>query len=231
MSDRPANPLLAHVVPFVAWIAVLHFLDVPQLKPSWQYAVRAAVGALLLVIYQPGRWYPRLHAYNLPLALIVGVGVFLIWVLPESPLAPAWLREPYLRWAVRPWGEFRNPIEAAPYAPSVCGWPLTLIRLFGSGLIIPIIEEFFWRGFMARWVMGGDFWRHDAGQIDFTRFLMVAAVFGIEHQEWLAGFLAGLAYGWMYMRTRDIWAVCLAHAVTNLLLGFYVIRTGAWQFW
>ncbi len=70
-----------------------------------------------------------------------------------------------------------------------------------------------------------------AGDLDLTRFLMVAAVFGIEHQEWLAGFLAGLAYGWMYVRTRDIWAVSLAHAVTNLLLGFYVIRTGAWQFW
>lgn len=231
MSERAPGPVLAHVLPFAAWLALMHFLDVPQLHPAWQYALRALLGLILFWYARPGRWYPKLHVYNLPLAMIVGVGVFLAWVIPESPLVPAWLSEPYLKWAVRPWGEFRNPIEAAPYSPSACGWPLTLVRLGGSGLVIAFIEEFFWRGFLGRWVMGGDFWRHDAGRIEPLRFVMVAVIFGAEHNEWLAGMVAGLAYGWMYVRTRDIWAVGVAHAVTNLLLGFYVVRTGAWQFW
>ena len=46
-----------------------------------------------------------------------------------------------------------------------------------------------------------------------------------------AGFLAGLAYGLLFLRTRDIWAACIAHASTNLALGFYVLATGHWEFW
>ena len=118
-----------------------------------------------------------------------------------------------------------------PYAPEICGWPLTLIRLAGSAFVISVIEEFFWRGFLYRWTLGGDFLRVDAGRLGWSRFLIVAAVFGFEHNEWLAGFVAGLAYGWLYVRTRDIWAACFAHAVTNLALGVYVLKTGAFFFW
>ena len=231
MRESGPSPLVAHVVPFAAWVALLHFLDMPQLAPAWQYAARAGAGVLLLAICRPGRWYPPLHAYNLPVAMIVGVGVFLLWVLPESPLVPEWISGPYERWAVRPFGQLRPPMDATPYAPAVCGWPLTAVRWLGSGLVIPVIEEFFWRGFACRWVMGGDFWRNDASQLDPLRFIVVSLVFGFEHQEWAAGIAAGLAYGWFYLRTRDIWAVSLAHAVTNLLLGFYVVRTGSWMFW
>lgn len=231
MSERAPNPTVAHILPFAAWIVLMHFLDVPQLHPSWQYALRSAAGLALLVYAKPWRWYPALHGYNLPLAFIVGIAVYLAWVLPESPLAPDWLRSPYERWCVRPLGELRNPIEATPFAPAACGWGFTVIRALGSGLLIPFIEEFFWRGFLQRWVTGGDFWRQDAGRIDGVRFFLVAVVFGLEHMEWAAGIAAGLGYGWLYLRTRDIWAVGVAHAATNLLLAYHVVHTGSWQFW
>ncbi len=231
MSERAPHPLVAHITPFVVWVAMMHFLDVPQIHPAWRYAAQTATGAVLLYALKPWRWYPALRAHNVPTALLAGVGVFLLWVLPESPLAPAGLRDIYQRWLVLPFGELRNPIEAAPYAPSYCGWPLTLIRAAGCGLVIPVIEEVFWRGFIQRWVMGGEFWRNDAAAVDGLRFLVVAVIFGAEHQEWLAGVVAGLAYGALYVRTRDLWAVALAHAVTNSLLSFYVIRTGSWLFW
>ena len=36
---------------------------------------------------------------------------------------------------------------------------------------------------------------------------------------------------WLYVRTKSIWDCVVAHAVTNLLLGIYVIWTGSWYLW
>ena len=60
---------------------------------------------------------------------------------------------------------------------------------------------------------------------------MVSVCFGLEHDRWLAGIFAGLAYGLVAIRTRDIWAAVMAHVVTNLLLGLYVLAVGAYSFW
>jgi len=61
--------------------------------------------------------------------------------------------------------------------------------------------------------------------------LISSIVFGIEHGLWLAGIIAGLAYGWLYIRSGNLWLPIFAHAVTNLLLGAWVLATGQWHFW
>lgn len=230
-SNRAA--LLAHVVPFAAWLALMHFLDLRQLTPAWAYAIRSAVCLGLLAWFRPWRWYAPLQLRHVPLALGVGVAVFALWVGGEGAWAgraPA-LQELYLRWGVRPFGDLRPALDATPFAPEVCGWPLAVVRILGSGLVIGVIEEFFWRGFLYRWLVGLDFTKVDPGAFARWPFLVVAVIFGVEHLEWLAGIVTGLLYGWLFLRTRDLWAAALAHAVTNLLLGAYVVATGSYQFW
>lgn len=232
-SDAARRALVAHAVPFAAWLALMHFLDVRGLTPALAYALRSALCAGLLLWLRPWRWYGPLRPGHVPWALAVGVGVFVLWVAGESAWLARWpaVQEFYVRWAVRPFGELREPVDATPYAPGVCGWPLALVRLLGSGLVIAVIEEFFWRGFVYRWMLGLDFTKVDPGRFAALPFLLVAAVFAAEHVEWFAGLLAGLLYGWLFLRTRDIWAAALAHVVTNLLLGVYVLATGSYQFW
>lgn len=227
------NPLWAHILPFAGWIALMHFLDVPQLSAAWAYAIRSALCVGLLVYLRPWRWYGRPQWRHFPLAALVGVAVLVAWVGLEDPAAARLgaLQELYVKWGIRPFGELRAPIEALPYAPETCGWPLAIVRILGSGLVIGVIEEFFWRGFLYRWMFGGDFTKVDAGRFLALPFFAVAVVFGFEHMEWLAGIVAGLAYGWLYLRTRDIWSVAFAHALTNLLLGAYVVARGQYQFW
>jgi hypothetical protein len=219
----------AHVAPFVGWLFVIQMLGDPA---GWKYAVRVAVGLGLLLGLKPWRGYARPQPGPLPLALGVGVAAFLLWVFPESRWMP-WpgLQELYVRYAVLPWGELREAQTSWPYIPEVCGWPLVAVRLLGSAFVISVIEEFFWRGFLLRWMQGRNFLEVDPGRKDLVSWLLVSAVFGFEHAEWLAGIVAGLLYGWVYIRTRDIWAACAAHAVTNLLLGLYVLAEGAWYFW
>jgi CAAX prenyl protease-like protein len=232
-AESPSRAIWAHVAPFVGWLALMHFLDVKQLSPAMAYALRT-VGCLALLLYfRPWRWYAAPSLRHVPLALGIGVLVFVLWVAGESAWAgrlPA-LQELYLRWCVLPFGELREPITETPYAPAVCGWPLTAMRILGSGLVIAVIEEFFWRGFLYRWLLGLDFTRVDPGAFKPMPFVVVAVVFGAEHAEWLAGVVTGLLYGWLFVRTRDIWAAALAHVVTNLLLGLYVVHSGSYQFW
>jgi hypothetical protein len=47
-------------------------------------------------------------------------------------------------------------------------------------------------------------------------------------QEALAAAVWFSAITWLMLRTRNIWDCVAAHAVTNLLLGLYVVVTGNW---
>lgn len=230
-GESVERPTIAHVIPFVAWLFIAHFLGDPD---GWKYAVRSAVCLGLLFWLRPWQWYPRIEWKNVPLALAVGVGVFVMWVIGETTwlqrVAPG-IHALYGKWAVMPLGEMREPLTEFPYSPEQTGWPLTLVRLAGSSLVIGVIEEFFWRGWLYRWMLGRNFLKVDPATRDRFVFVAVALVFGLEHTEWLAGWITGLVYCWLYVRTRDIWAAALAHALTNALLGWYVIQTGAYWYW
>jgi hypothetical protein len=227
---REQNMMWTHVLPFVIWILLMELLKPPT---GWGYAVRTAVSLGVLCWMAPWRWYTRLQFRHIPLALVMGVVVCVVWIAPETP----WMaRMPGFEKAYRfvgmlmPWKE-TLPAEETPYAPAVCGWVFTIIRLLGSAVVIAIIEEFFWRGFLYRWIQDQEFWKVSPGVWHTGAFLLTALLFGLEHQRWLVGIAAGVGYGWLYIRTRDLWAVCLAHGVTNFLLGIYVIATGAYAFW
>lgn len=223
-----SKAVVAHVVPFVAWIFLMHMLGDPS---GTTYAIRTALCVLLFLFLRPWRWYPSLNIRNLPLAFVVGVAVCVVWVFPESPWMPEPLRNFYMKYLVLPFFRMPEPLTEFIYAPEVCGWQLSLARLAGSAFVIAIIEEFFWRGFLYRWMLGRFFLDVDHGRMSVAILLMVSVVFGFEHARWLAGIVAGLAYGWLYIKTRDIWAASFAHVVTNLLLGEYVLATGSYAFW
>ncbi len=224
----------SHVAPFVAWIALMMGLDEPA--AAWKYATRTALGLGLLLAGRPWRWYTPPRLRHVPAALGVGLLVFVIWVFPESPWmaerAPGFYRF-YVRFLVGLWpfGQMPEPLTEFPYAPETCGWLLTLVRLGGSAFVIAAIEEFFWRSFVYRWMLGNDFLKVDPGRLDVQALVLVSVVFAVAHEQWFAGFLAGLAYGLLFIRTRDIGAAILAHVVTNLVLGLYVLRTGLYHFW
>jgi len=236
-----------HVMPFAVWMVLLFGVQIFNLATdpanenalnlisfAWAYAWRTGLGILALVIWRPWRDYAAPARRNILPAVAVGVTIFLLWIGPESGLmqrlVPG-LSELYQRWLVLPFGELREPLATQPYAPATCGWLLTLVRLGGSALVIAVIEEFFWRGFLYRWVQNLDFLDIDPAKIHWLAFIGVSAAFAALHVEVGAAFITGLAYGWLYIRTRDIWAPTIAHVTTNLLLGIYVLATGHYHFW
>jgi len=108
---------------------------------------------------------------------------------------------------------------------------LIAVRLFGAAIVVPIMEELFWRSFLMRYLVEVDFRSVAMGTFTWLSFLGVAVLFGLEHHRIIAGIIAGLLYGALLLRQKKLRGVVVAHGVTNLGLGIYVVATGSWMFW
>jgi CAAX prenyl protease-like protein len=66
---------------------------------------------------------------------------------------------------------------------------------------------------------------------DLRALVVTSLVFGFAHHEWLAGIVCGLIYQGLVLRKGRLGDAMTAHAITNFLLGVWVIYRGAWHFW
>lgn len=231
LNSDTRRAIWAHVLPFLAWVAIM---SVPWGSPAWRYAIQSAATTVLLFVLRPWRHHARVNLRQWPLAFVVGTGVCLVWVVPETPwmFQFSHLHDLYLKYGIRPLGVITGYEAVSPYAPEQCGWALALVRLLGSALVIAAAEEFFWRGFIYRWLVAREsFLTLDPTRLNRAMFVATALLFGMEHDRWLVGVLAGLAYGWLYVRTGNIWTAVFAHAITNFLIGLYVLATASYYFW
>jgi hypothetical protein len=217
--------IVARVLPFGVFIAFIAldgvFTDATHgagWDPRWLYAVRIAIVAALLAWFW--RSYTELHsaagarASDWLLALGIGVGVFVLWInLDFAPLA------------------FSGSSGFDPQIDGRVDWALAATRLIGAALLVPVMEELFWRSFVMRWIRKPDFLQVAPREVGLKALAISSVLFALEHHLWFAGLLAGLAYGWLYMRSGNLWVPTLSHAVTNALLGAWVLYTGSWQFW
>jgi uncharacterized protein len=214
-----APPALARILPFAVYLAFLvaESLAKDALGGRWLYAVQIVVVAGLLAWLW--RAYEELRPSSTPagswlLALAVGAVVFALWINLDF----AWAQL----------GAGRGVAgELASGEGTAVG---ILLRLLGAVLVVPVMEELFWRSFLTRWLDRTDFRAVDPRAVSWRSILITSVVFGAEHHLWLAGIVAGVAYGWLYRRTGNLWTVILAHALTNLLLEVWVHRTGSWHF-
>ncbi len=245
--------LRGHWVPFAVWAGVLLLLQaaatiwtLPRGIHPVSYAVKSLVCAGLLLYYRPWRGQPGLRAAEWGPALLAGLLVAVLWIAPETPLAGRrWpgLQAFYYRWLVFPPGRFPAYFDPAvfpalpfnhlslAFSPSEAGWELVALKLLGSVGVIAVIEEYFFRGFLYRWIQGTRQAVAAPIAFDAAAFWSVAILFGLEHDRWLAGMLAGLVYGGLAAWTGRLAPAVMAHVATNLLLGLYVIASGQYGFW
>ena len=105
-------------------------------------------------------------------------------------------------------------------------------RFIGLAAVVPVIEELFWRGFLIRYIDNmDDYQKVIPGNHSWIATAVVTAAFTSIHPEWLAAVLYALLTDQLLRRTKSVGACVVMHAVTNLLLGFYVIITKSWHLW
>ena len=218
---------LAYVGPFAAFLGLLALSRAVPLPPV---AVQAGfVGLMLAVLAILARPAPDLHhgfkLRHVWTTVLLGVLVFALWIAPD-------LTFPGYRghWL------FQNALTGSSQAGLSVGaqrQPAVLwLRAFRASIIVPVVEELFWRAWMMRWIISPQFLKVPLGAWSAKAFWIVAVLFASEHGSfWAVGLVAGIAYNWWMVRTKSLADLMLAHAVTNACLSVYVVAAGKWEYW
>jgi CAAX prenyl protease-like protein len=110
-------------------------------------------------------------------------------------------------------------------------WAFIALRLLGLVVLVPVIEELFWRSFLMRWVIDNDFLKVPIGKVTPIAAAVTSVLFALAHPEWLPAALTGALWAWLLWSTKSLSACVISHATANLALGIYVIATHDWKFW
>jgi CAAX prenyl protease-like protein len=226
------NPIFARVAPFVLFMAfialeqVLRALVERRMLPLdekalyWLYLPKAVLVGLMLWMFR--RSYPEISLKHLTdyrhtaLSIFSGALVFILWINMDWTLSGQGVPAGF------------NP---EVFSTDATKWLMISIRVAGAVIVVPIMEELFWRSFLLRYLIDSNFTTVAIGRFSFFSFAAVAILFGLEHHYLFAGIMAGVVFNGIYYCTRSIVQCILSHAVANLCLAAYVLRTGSWNFW
>jgi uncharacterized protein len=215
--------LIAHVVPmfvFLSLLALSQLLSgsvVLRHAEFWIYPAQTILcGALLL-------WFRRCYEFhrlkNVVFTLLIGFGVFIIWIAPQQ--------------------FFDVPPRSVGFDPSLLSgntanyWLSVALRFLRLVVVVPVMEEIFWRSFLLRFVIDEHFEQVPFGRFSWPSFALVTVAFTFSHSrpDWLAAFVCGALYNVVAYRSRSLASCVLAHAITNMLLGLWIMQTRQWGFW
>jgi CAAX prenyl protease-like protein len=220
-------PRVAPFAIFMAFIGVQELLEffagcgtIPTCDslPMDLYPVKALAAGAALLFYASS--YSELRLGDLSkvphsiVSICTGLFVFVLWINLDFHF-----------------GAEPKAFDPTLLKSGLAVWATIGFRLLGSALIVPVMEELFWRSFLIRYLVNKDFAAVPAGLFTWPSFLICSVLFGLEHHLILAGIVAGAAYNLLFYHTKSVTQCILSHAITNLALGVYVVCAGQWGFW
>jgi len=186
----------------------------------WVYPLQTVVCGALLVYWRRcySLQWPRKGA-PWAFTLAIAVLVLVLWISPQEFFGVARRMDGF------------DPTAFPSGTPLY--WGTLIFRFLRLAVVVPFLEEFFWRGFLLRYLISEDFEKVPVGAFSWLSFSAVTLCFALEHQwaDFWPALITGALYNFVAIRTRSLGLCVLAHAVTNLLLGVYIMKTGQWGFW
>jgi len=214
--------LVPRVAPFAAFILLLALQPALAgvVDPRWVTIARGLVAAVLLAVFWSAycelREGPKATPVQWMVAIAVGAAIAVLWLALDAG------------WAhMGGGGPGFIPLRADGTRDPL----LLALRLFGFVLVVPLMEELFWRSFLMRWIDRRDFLSVDPRATSLLAVGLSSVVFALEHDAWAAGLVAGLAYGTIYRWTGNLRTAIVSHAVSNALLGGWIIENNDWSVW
>jgi CAAX prenyl protease-like protein len=205
---------------FAGFLALHSIAPMPDLVDQ---VVRLVVVAAVLYFFS--RPVLNFHVEHVLASVGIGVAVFLLWIAPDRmwpEYRHFWLFENALT------GTAKSSLADGSRADTL----VLALRSLRAIVLVPIMEELFWRAWMLRWFIRTDFQKVPLGTYNAVSFWIVAGLFASEHGTyWDVGLAAGIVYNWWMIKTKSLGDLILAHAVTNACLCAYVITTGRWEYW
>jgi hypothetical protein len=200
---------------------------------GYPVAYTVQIGATLLAMLLVRSIYQSVTFRLSFRAAVYGVVGGLLWIVVCRRGLENWLwmaigQADWAGYAARP--SF-NPLATFQGSPVALGLFLTL-RFAGLVVIVPIIEEFFLRGFLMRFVVTAQWWTIPLGTVTLAS-ASIATIYGVlsHPAEWIAALLWFSLITLLYSRTRNLWDCVAAHAVTNGILGVYIVLWQDWALW
>lgn len=243
--DTPARGLLAAIrrhlsvsdeVAYILPMAVFcAFVAIGTQGPQWfapAYVARTLLVPFLLIILWPH--FARIRWTHWQWGLLMGVVGIIEWIcMGKLLLKLDLLNRIAIALGMHPtiapptvW----NPFEQIQ--PAWLVWPFIAVRWLGPTLLVPFVEEFFWRDYLWRRLAApSDFRLVKVGEWDPLSFWLVPVFFAIVHVQLVTAFVWGVMIGLLLWRTKSLGACIVMHGVTNFLLGAYVLWTHDWYFW
>jgi CAAX prenyl protease-like protein len=212
------SPAAARVAPFLIFLLLTFAQDsLGEAGRYWIYFGKTLVGLWFIWVMRPivreMRWAASWEA------VAVGILVCVLWVglgdIAMKKVDPA-----------TAWNPFRQFGDG-----TLLAWFFVAVRTLGSALVVPPLEEAFYRSFLYRFIANPDFEKLPLNFFSWVPFLVSALIFGFAHNEWLAGILCAMGYQWLVIRKGRLGDAMCAHAITNFLLGVWVVWKGDWRFW
>jgi CAAX prenyl protease-like protein len=223
-SDK--KKLVAFTLPMAVFLTLLGLASTLR-KPGagfwlaapeyWIYPAQTLLCGVALA------WFWREYDLAAPrkswIAIAIGLVVFVIWIAPQQ----------FFGFAPRLTG-FDPELVGAH---SAAYWITVVFRFLRLVVVVPLVEEIFWRGFFLRYLINERFTTVAVGSFSWISFAVVTLAFGFAHsrEDWIAALICGVLYNVVAYRTRSLASCVVAHAVTNCLLGLWVMETRQWGFW
>lgn len=200
LRDRNA----AEILPFVVFMASALVASTFSEVPAVHYPLRAVAMLAALLLFRS--LYLRLEWRFDPLAAVAGVAIGIVWVLTQEG-------------DVEKQSALGEALAAMP--PAIFAlWVFS--RIFGTTLLVPLIEELFFRGYLLR--------RLDSGGIAMRVVAIAtsAGLFAVLHDRWLLAAAAGVVLSLLVLRQGRLTDAILAHVVANGIVAFWAVATGDW---
>lgn len=217
------NPSVPYVVPFAVFFVFLALQRSVPIAPAVEGPIRVVLLGTVLYVFSRG--VIDLHATALFASCMIGFAMFIIWILPDV-LFPAYRQH----WLFQ--NALTGQLSSSLGAPDRLDVIVLASRTIRAVILVPIIEELFWRAWLMRWLISPRFERIRLGTYQGQAFWITAVLFASEHGPfWDVGLIAGIVYNWWMVRTRSLGDCILAHAVTNACLCGYILATHRWEYW
>ena len=225
-ENPPARFAIGDDVAYIAPMAI--FLGFTWLATKWSdgfatvYPIKTVCTAAALILLR--RHYTRIRWNALGLGVFVGIIGTVQWIGLQLLLQKHFA-------FFRPSPDVFNPIL---YFHNVgLRWAFIAVRIAGASLVVPFMEELFWRDFLWRQILApNDFKLARVGEWGWAPFLIVAMAFATVHGNWwLTAIVWALLVGLLLVKTKSLGACIVAHGTCTLLLAGYVLWTHDWSFW
>ncbi|MDQ6623609.1 MAG: CAAX prenyl protease-related protein [Verrucomicrobiota bacterium] len=226
-NPRTESKLIAYASPMLLFVGLLGVVSLLKFTGSnsfwlqapefWIYPLQTILcGAALIYFWRQYEFHRLAKVF---FVIVIAFAVFVLWISPQALLGFA------------PRTQGFNPDLVAGNAAAY--WSTIVLRFFRLVVVVPLVEEIFWRGFLLRYFINENFDTVPFGAFSWLSFSAVTIGFTLSHStaDWAAAALTGALYNFVAYRTRSLSSCILAHGITNLLLGLWVMQSRQWGFW